>query len=98
MGEVGVSIKTIDHGFVTTPTGSNKERFNQQKGRIERDHDEELELQFGEKATPHMYYFWDTGIDMCQKAGNTVMKSHPGTGILRLKKKQTKRKKGKHNG
>lgn len=87
-GDVGINILPIDHGFITTPTGNNKERFNQQKGRIERDHNEALELQFGKKSTPHMYYFWDTGIEKLQKAGNTVMKSYPGTGILKLKKKR----------
>jgi len=82
---VGINIRTIDHTFITTPTAKNLELFNQQKGRGERDHDEAMIEQFGEKATPHTYYFWDVMHEDLQKAGNRLDKKYPGTSILRLK-------------
>lgn len=47
--EVGLSIRTIDVGIVTTPVGNNLERFNQIKGRVERTYSEEQEAYFGHK-------------------------------------------------
>jgi len=87
-GNIGLNIRTIDHTFIVTPTGTNIELFNQQKGRGERDHNERLVKLFGKKARPHTYYFWDTGISKFQDAGNRVMKAYPGTGILRLKNRK----------
>ena len=83
-GDVGVNIRTIDHMFITTPTGTNMERFNQQKGRCERDYNVALEEKFGVKATPHVYYFWDVNHEKLQKAGNSVLKKYNGQ-ILKLK-------------
>lgn len=34
--EVGLSIRTLDHGIITSPIGNNDERFKQVKGRFER--------------------------------------------------------------
>lgn len=89
-GFVGLSVKTIDHGFASTPTGINMELFNQQKGRVERDHDKKLKRKFGEKKTPKLFYLWDCKIEKFQKAGNRVMKKYPGSAILRLKKRKEK--------
>ena len=89
-GFVGLSVKTYDHGYVVTPTGINMELFNQQKGRVERDHDEKLEKRFGVKATPRVFYMWDARIEKFQKAGNRIMKTYPGSKILRLKAKGKK--------
>lgn len=47
--EVGLSIRTLDVGIVTTPVGKNLERFNQIKGRLERTYSEEQEKFFGHK-------------------------------------------------
>lgn len=90
-GDAAISIVTLDHGFVTTPTGTNIDRFNQQKGRVERDYNDVVELEQGPKPTPRMYYFWDTRNERLQKAGNAIMKKYPKTMILRLKKKKIKK-------
>jgi len=81
---VGTNIRTVDHIFITTPTATNLELFNQQKGRGERDHDAALEKQFGVKATPHVYYFWDVLHENLQQAGNRLDKCYPGTSVLKL--------------
>lgn len=47
--EVGLSIRTIDVGLVTTPIGNNPERLNQVKGRIERTYSAEQEAFFGHR-------------------------------------------------
>lgn len=85
-GDVGLSVRTIDHTFITTPTATNMERFNQQKGRCERDYNTALEEKFGVKATPHVYYFWDVNHPDFQKAGNRVIKKYKGQ-IFKLKGK-----------
>ena len=77
-GDVGVNIKTIDHLYITTPTGGNTERFNQQKGRVERWHEG--------KAIPRVFYLWDVKVDRLREAGNTVMKTFPGCTVLRVNK------------
>ncbi len=76
-GDVGLNVKTIDHGFITTPTGSNTERFNQQKGRAERHHDG--------KKIPRIYYLWDVKQDRLREAGNVILKVFPGCGVFRFK-------------
>lgn len=80
-GDVGLNVKTIDHGFITTPTGSNTERFNQQKGRAERNHDG--------KKVPRIYYLWDVKQERLREAGNVILKVFPGCGVFRFKS-QTK--------
>ena len=85
-GDVGLNFRTIDHVFVTTPTGANAERFNQQKGRGEREHSKEQIAQFGPKATPHVYYFWDTSMEKFQRAGNAIMRAFPGTTVFSQRK------------
>ncbi len=82
-GNVGINIRTIDHGFVTTPTGNNLKLFNQQIGRIERDHDKELKKLFGPKSTPKLYYFWDVKMDKTKDAGNNIIKHYPGVSVLK---------------
>lgn len=52
--EVGLSIRPVTFGIVTTPVGNNLERFNQILGRLERTHSEKQEKEFGKKATPIM--------------------------------------------
>lgn len=79
-GDVGLSIKALDHLFITTPTGANTERFNQQKGRVERWHEG--------KAIPRVFYLWDVKLDRLREAGNTVMKTFSDCSILRVKQKR----------
>lgn len=52
--EVGLSIRPVTFGIVTTPVGNNLERFNQILGRLERTHSEKQEKMFGKKSTPMM--------------------------------------------
>ena len=52
--EVGLSIRPVTFGIVTTPVGNNLERFNQILGRLERTHSEKQEEMFGKKVTPLM--------------------------------------------
>lgn len=87
-GDVGINIRTIDHLFITTPSAVNMERFNQQKGRCERDYDEELEDRFGVKDQPQVYYFWDVHHGDFQKAGNSIMRKYKNTKILRLRERR----------
>ena len=51
--EVGLSIRTLDHGIITSPIGNNDERFKQVKGRFERTYKQEEIDYFGhEKDIP----------------------------------------------
>jgi superfamily II DNA or RNA helicase len=51
--EVGLSVRTLNYGIVTTPMGSNvADRLNQIVGRFERTHGSELEKKFGVKPRP----------------------------------------------
>ena len=51
--EVGLSVRTLGFGIVTTPMGSNvKDRLNQIIGRFERTHGSELEEKYGVKPRP----------------------------------------------
>lgn len=86
-GDVGINIRTIDHLHITTPTGGNQERFNQQKGRVERSHDSELEKRFGPKATPKVYYYWDVKIEKLRNAGNNISKHFAEVSVLKQVKK-----------
>jgi len=85
-GDVGLSIKTVDHVIVTTPTGGNLERFNQQKGRAERDYDKELKKKFGKKPTPSVDYLWDTKIESLRKKGNNILKNFTNVSVLQKQK------------
>lgn len=78
--DVGLNIKTLDHVAVTTPSGHNIERFNQQKGRCER--------YLKGKKTPAIFYIWDVKMDRTREAGNSISRNFPGVSILRLKKKE----------
>ena len=84
-GDVGINIRTIDHVHIVTPTGSDIERFKQQKGRVERDYDEKLREKFGHKSTPRVYYYWDVNMDRFRDAGNKIIKTLPGVSVLKLK-------------
>lgn len=76
-GDVGISIRTLDHLHITTPTGNDIERFNQQKGRIERE--------FPGKETPRVYYYWDVNMEKLREAGNKIIKAYPGVSVLKVK-------------
>lgn len=84
-GDVGINIRTIDHVHVTTPTGSDIERFKQQKGRVEREYSDELRKKFGSKSTPRVYYYWDVNMDRFREAGNKIIKTLPGVSVLKVK-------------
>ena len=58
--EVGLSIRSLDSGIVTTPMGNNLERFNQAIGRFERTYDKEQVKVFGDKKTPTVYVLKDS--------------------------------------
>jgi superfamily II DNA or RNA helicase len=74
--EVGLSIRTIDHAIITTPTGNNLERFNQQKGRVERTYDEETEVYFGhKKPVPTIDVLVDDN-DISQRAANRIKEKY----------------------
>lgn len=88
-GDVGVSIKTIDHLIITTPTGGNLERFNQQKGRAERNYDKKLVKKFGKKKTPTVDYIWDLRIESLRKKGENILRNYNNVNVLT---KKTRRK------
>ena len=87
-GDVGLSIKTIDHVIISTPTGGNLERFNQQKGRAERDYDDELKKKFGKKATPSVDYLWDIKIESIRKKGNSILKNYTNVSVLQKRSRK----------
>lgn len=87
-GDVGLSIKTVDHVIISTPTGGNLERFNQQKGRAERDYDDELRKKFGKKATPSVDYLWDIKIESIRKKGNSILKNYTNVSVLQKRSRK----------
>ena len=84
-GNEALSIITLDHVHVVGNGAGNLKLFNQQKGRVEREHGE-LEDLFGNKKTPQVFYYWDTKIEKCQNAGNRIMKKYPDCRILKTRK------------
>lgn len=84
-GEVGLNIKTIDHVIVTIPSGGNIERFNQQKGRAERDYDKYLVKKFGKKKTPTVDYLWDLKIESLRKKGRNILNNFSNVHIIQKK-------------
>lgn len=62
--DVGLSIKPLEHGFITTPSATNMERFTQQKGRIERSEKN--------KKTPVLHYYWDSNVEKLEMAGYEI--------------------------
>lgn len=90
-GDVGISIKTIDHLIITTPTGGNLERFNQQKGRVERNYDRPLIKKYGPKKTPTVDYMWDIRNESIRKKGENILRNFSNVNVLT--KKKTRRKK-----
>ena len=84
-GDVGLSVRTLNDVYICGPSGVNLPRFNQQKGRPEREHGE-LEELYGVKDQPQAFYFWDSKIEKCQNAGNNIMKKYPDSRILKTKK------------
>ena len=94
-GEVGLNIKTIDHEIITTPTGGNTERFNQQKGRVERDHDKALKKLFGNKATPTVDYSWDIRVEKIKRKGSNILKTFNNVHILQKRRKKNGKSKRK---
>lgn len=88
---VGMSIKTLDVMFCTTPTGMNTELFNQKVGRVERTYgnDEYLLKNFGVKETPIWEYFWDSKIPQLNRSGQNLIDNYPRkTKILNIKGKK----------
>jgi len=79
-GNVGLSIRTLDHAIVTTPT--NIKLFNQKKGRIERDYNKELESKFGKKQTPTIDYLWDIRVKPLKFKGTDIMNNFSNVKIL----------------
>lgn len=71
-GNVGLSIRTIEAGLVTTPTGNNLKLLEQKVGRIERRYDDELTAKFGEKRVPQMDYLWDRRIPSLKRQGFNI--------------------------
>lgn len=82
-GDQGISIRTFDHVHIAVPSGADKARFEQQKGRAERDYDEALIKKFGEKKTPKVFYYWDTKHDKTKDAGGVVLKQYPASKVIR---------------
>ena len=87
-GDVGLNNKTFDHLIITTPTGGNIEKFNQQKGRVERDYDEILVKKFGKKKTPTVDYLWDLKHDSLRSKGRKIMNNYANVNILQTKGKK----------
>lgn len=79
-GNVGLSIRTLDHAIVTTPT--NIKLFNQKKGRVERDYDESLIKKFGNKKTPSIDYLWDYKINPLKNKGYDIMNNFSNVKII----------------
>lgn len=79
-GNVGLSIRTLDHVIVTTPT--NIKLFNQKKGRVERDYNKELIKKYGSKKTPSIDYLWDVRINPLIHKGNDIMNNFPNVKVL----------------
>lgn len=86
-GDVGLSIRTLDHVIVTTPTGGNLERFRQQKGRVERTYKEEEVKKFGKKPKPSCDYIWDVRMESLRKKGTNIMRSFNNVRIIKPKNK-----------
>lgn len=81
-GDTGFSLKTLDHLIITTPTGNNLKRFQQQKGRVERDYDLDLISKFGNKETPEVDYLWDYKFSYLRKAGENILENYKNVNIL----------------
>lgn len=83
-GEVGLSIRTIDHGIATMPQGNNEERFEQLKGRLERKYKKEDIDYFGhEKFVPTLDLISDN-ISVCHNARDKVKNAY-GRRVKRLR-------------
>lgn len=69
--EVGLSIRTVSFGILTSPAGNNLERFNQILGRLERTHSDEQVKKFGVKLTPMLAVLVDNMI-ISRNAKNSI--------------------------
>jgi superfamily II DNA or RNA helicase len=84
--EVGLNIRTLDHGIVTTPAFGNTERGGQIKGRFERTYSEEQELFFGhKKPTPTLDLIYDTALRPSRNAISQARADYAGS-IFNLRK------------
>lgn len=88
--EVGLSIRTIDHGIVTTPMGNNDERFQQAKGRPERTYSESQENYFGhKKAIPEIDVIVDYKMPVSKRAADKIKEKY-GNAVRTIKRKTKK--------
>jgi len=83
--EVGLSVRTLDHGIVTTPMGSNiADRLNQIIGRFERTHGKDLEKLYGVKQRPTVDILIDDRFKGF-KRHRTLIKAFYGDRCFKLK-------------
>lgn len=87
--EVGLSIRPVSYGIVTTPVGNNLERFNQIIGRTERTHSKEQVEEFGVKQKPIVTVLVDK-TRVSQNAKYSI-ESRYGDRILSARNKQVRR-------
>lgn len=86
--EVGLSIRPVDHGIVTTPIGNNLERFNQVKGRVERTYSKEQEEYFGhKKARPTLDVIVDYKMNVSKRASDNIKECY-GEDVITVKRKR----------
>lgn len=77
--EVGLSIRALDYGCITTPVGNNPERFNQIKGRFERTYSDEQEEFFGhKKPEPQIDVICDYKIKNSREAADAIREIYKG--------------------
>jgi superfamily II DNA or RNA helicase len=96
--EVGLSIRTLDHGIITTPVGNNLERFNQIIGRFERTYSADQEKYFeGPKPTPTIEVLVDN-MNVSRNASSSINDFY-GDRVIKIRKKKNTiiRKKGDRN-
>jgi len=74
--EVGLNLRSLEHLIITTASGNNLERFNQQKGRVERTFDDKLiELYGRKKAIPTIDVIVDKD-SISRKAMNNIKEKY----------------------
>ena len=76
---VGLSIKTVDHAIICTPSSRDLKLFNQKVGRVERSYGEDKNLleMFGKKPTPTVDYLADMQIPSFRFVAFDIKKNYP---------------------
>jgi superfamily II DNA or RNA helicase len=76
---VGLSIKTIDHAVIATPSSRDLKLFNQKVGRVERSYGDDKELLelFGKKETPTVDYIADMAMGPLCAVANIIKEEYP---------------------